>query len=149
MESRYCHILQIVRVLPSFADNLIQSIESSKQIEERLNHLLSRPGPLNNQLRTIHSEINGTTQDAKTNVRESEEMKNGGLGLIELLYKKTNNKIREIADKGPKYTDLILMENHYFLQKTLLPRGLTYLNGYINESKEVFQKVGVLVWSNR
>ena len=146
IESRYCGVLKLVRVLPNLADNMIQARESSKQIEVRLNHVLARPGPLGNALRTIHQEINQSIPDVQSNVKESEDMVDGGLGILTLLCKQVRGKIEEIAEKGPKYKELIRMENYHFLQKTLLPRGLTLLNPFINDWQKEFKKVRDWRW---
>ena len=141
VESRYCHVLKVVRVLPNLADNLMQAKEFSKQIEGRLNHVLSRNGPVNNQLRQIHQEVNQEIADPPATIRTSEEMAEGGLGLITVLCRSVRGKIEDIAEKGPKYQQLIRMENYYFLQKTLAPRGLSLLNAFVSDCQEQFKKV--------
>lgn len=143
VESRYCHILKVVRVLPNLADNLSQAKDFSKQIETRLNHVLARSGPMNNQLRQIHQEVNQEIADVPAAIRTSEEMAEGGLGLITVLCRSVRGKIEDIAEKGPKYQQLIRMENYYFLQKTLAPRGIPLLNPFVSDCQEQFKKVGL------
>ena len=143
IESRYCGILKPVRAFPCLIDNLIQAKESCTQIESRLQRVFTRTGPMNNELRNYHEEINASIPEVVSTVKESEDLMNGGLGIISLLYKQIHNKIEDIAEKGPKYTNLIRMENYYFIQKTLAPRGLPLLSTIITESKNEFMKVGI------
>lgn len=145
IESRYCGILKPVRVLPCLVDNLIQAKESSTQIENRLQRVFTRAGPMNNELRKYHEEINASIPEAVSTVKESEDLMDGGLGIINSLYKRIHYKVEEIAEKGPKYCHLIRMENYYFIQKTLAPRGLPLLTPIITESKNEFMKVGMVM----
>ena len=143
VESRYCGILQLVRVIPAITDNIMQAKASSKLIEERMVKVLARTGPRENLLRQIHTEVNQSQPipagDAKLSL--SEDMKEGGLGLLTLLCKQIKSSIETIAEKGPKYKELIRMENYYFLQKTLSARNLPMLNPFITDCKEEFNKV--------
>ena len=49
---------------------------------------------------------------------------------------KIEEKIDEIAERGPKYKDLIRMENYYFLGKSLLSRRVDSLAGVQKECEE-------------
>ena len=87
IDSRYCGILKPVRVFPCLIDNLIQAKESCTQIESRLQRVFTRAGPMNNELRNYHEEINASIPEVVSNVKESEDLMNGGLGIITLVRK--------------------------------------------------------------
>jgi hypothetical protein len=69
--------------------------------------------------------------------------KDGGLEILIQTVQKIEEKIDEIAEHGPKYKDLIRMENYYFLGKSLLSRRVNSLAGVQKECEEKYEKVEI------
>ena len=142
VESRYCGVIQPIRVLPAFMDRMNEARRCSSQIEMRLQRVLKHPGPVQNRLRKIHEELNKDIVIAAPTMKESEDMRDGGFGLVVLLSKKIKAKMEEVAKAGPKYTDLILMENDYFMSECLEKRHVKELSEFIAECRRDYEKVG-------
>ena len=81
VESRYCHIIQPVRVLPGFVDRMCEARQSCALIASRLQRVLDRPGPVNGTLRKVHAELNKSITIAAPAMKDSEDMREGGFGL--------------------------------------------------------------------
>ena len=143
--SRYCGILFPVRVLPSFVDRLVQAKVASEVCGKRLATALQREGPVHNRLREIHAEVNASMPEEKasaTSIAMTQDLQEGGLGLILLVTKKLQSKMDEIAEQEAKYRDLIRMENYRFLKVSLELRHVTILEPFVKECEDMYLKVG-------
>ena len=142
VESRYCHIIQPVRVLPGFVDRMCEARQSCALIASRLQRVLDRPGPVNGTLRKVHAELNKSITIAAPAMKDSEDMREGGFGIVLMLCKRVKAKMESVAKAGPKYTDLILMENDYFLSQCLEKRQVADLKEFVAECAADYEKVG-------
>ena len=88
VESRYCHIIQPVRVLPGFVDRMCEARQSCALIASRLQRVLDRPGPVNGTLRKVHAELNKSITIAAPVMKDSEDMREGGFGIVLMLCKR-------------------------------------------------------------
>ena len=135
VEPRYCGILTPVRRLPSLVDRLVEARAVCAVCSARLLRVLHRDGPVKNQLRSLHAAINEAAP-------KEEVAKEGGLDVLIQVVQKIEEKIDEVAERGPKYKDLIRMENFYFLGSSLLSRKVESLAGVQKECEEKYEKVG-------
>lgn len=136
VEPRYCGILTPVRRLPSLVDRLVEARAACAVCSARLLRVLHRDGPVKNQLRSLHTTINEACP-------KEAMAKDGGLEILIQTVQKIEEKIDEIAEHGPKYKDLIRMENYYFLGKSLLSRRVNSLAGVQKECEEKYEKVEI------
>ena len=141
VDSRYCRIIQPVHVLPGFVDRICEARQSSDLIVSRLQRVLDRAGPVNNKLRAMHAELNKTIPIAAPAMKDSEDMRNGGFGIVLMLCRRVKAKMESVAKAGPKYTDLILMENDYFMSQCLEKRHVADLKDFVAECEEDYEKV--------
>lgn len=143
--SRYCGILFPIRVLPSFVDRLVQAKAASDVCSKRLVTALQREGPVHNRLREIHAEVNASlpAESGTSTTTMTQDLQDGGLGLIGLVTKKLRSKIDEIADREAKYKDLIRMENYRFLKVSLELRHVATLEPFLKECEELYGKVSM------
>ena len=106
---------------------------------------LQREGPVHNRLREIHAEVNASMPEEKasaTSITMTQDLQEGGLGLILLVTKKLQSKMDEIAEQEAKYRDLIRMENYRFLKVSLELRHVTILEPFVKECEDMYLKVG-------
>ena len=143
--ARYCGILFPVRVLPSFVDRLVQAKAASEVCGRRLETALQREGPVHNRLREIHAEVNASMPEEKAKTADmtmTQDLQEGGLGLILLVTKKLQAKMDGIADQEAKYRELIRMENYRFLKVSLELRHVAILEPFVKECENMYLKVG-------
>ena len=136
-EPRYCGILGPVRILPSLTDRLLEAKTICSVIENRLISALDNQGPVQNAIRTVHLELSGATDSA-----EKEEISDDGFGMLVSVATKIREKIGTIASNGPKYTDLILMENLWFLHTTMEMRSGAQMESFLEKWNSDFLAVG-------
>ena len=142
--ARYCGILFPVRVLPSFVDRLVQAKAASEVCGRRLETVLQREGPVHNRLREIHAEVNASIPEEKTKtagMTKTQDLQEGGLGLISLVADKVQEKMDKIADQEAKYRELIRMENYRFLKVSLELRHVSILEPFVKECENMYLKV--------
>lgn len=143
VDSRYCGILQPVRVLPGFVDRLIQVRAACEVCTKRLLTVLRHDGPVKNKLRNLHEEINAAMPAEASTIAKSQDLEEGGLGVLLLVTKKLQGKLEEIAEREPKYRDLIRMENFNFLSMSLKSRHMALLEPFQKECESQYLKVGM------
>lgn len=141
VESRYCGVLQPVRTLPAFVDRLVQAQAACKASETRLQAVLRREGPVKNQLRQLHAAINAALPAEVTTVKNSQDLEEGGFGVLLLLTKKIQGEVTKVAERKAKYSDLIRMENYNFLYVSLRSRQVKLLEPFVASCDAQYCKV--------
>ena len=143
VESRYCGILRPVRVLPGFIDRLVQARAACEVCTKRLITTLHHDGPVKNQLRILHEELNASIPTESKPIAKSQDLEEGGLGVLFLVTKKLQAKLEEIAEREPKYRELIRMENFNFLSMSLKSRRMPLLDTFEKECESQYMKVSM------
>lgn len=143
VDSRYCGILQPVRVLPGFIDRLVQARAACEVCTNRLITVLRHDGPVKNRLRILHEELNASIPTDTNPVAKSQDLEEGGLGVLLLVTKKLQAKVEAIADRELKYRELIRMENFSFLSMSLKSRHMPLLDSFTKECENQYMKVSL------
>lgn len=141
VEPRYCGVLKPVRILPCVADRIVESQQLCRVVTDRLKQVLDKNGPMNNRIREIHIELNQSIPNSAAKPADAEAACDP-FGLLVEMGKAVRAKVQEIAGMGPKYTNLILMENLQFLESTMELRLIDALSGEVESWKSSYQEVG-------